>query len=120
MRKSHKEIKTKYRAIRGEFKQDLYKAAKDNRAFAMMIVETYVASQHRKHIGDIWELLGLYHQDAYKAYNDKISGKHLTGENNIMRSLFFTDKELHNKYFGKIPECFAMGDALAVAYRILQ
>lgn len=120
MRKSHKEIKTKYRSIRGEFKRDLYKSAETNRAFAMMIVETYTASQHRKHIGDIWELLGLYHPEAYKAYSDKISGNHLTGENNIMRSLFFTDKVLHNKYFGKIPECFAMGDALAVAYKILQ
>ncbi|MGN5650310.1 hypothetical protein [Bacillus sp. Brlt_9] len=120
MSTSHKEIKLQYRAIRGEFKRDIYEVAKENRAFAMMIVETYIASQHRRHIGDIWELLGLNYPAAYKDYNDRISGKHLTGENNIMRSLYFSDQVLHKKYFGRIPECFAMGDALAVAYKILK
>ncbi|MBJ7935567.1 hypothetical protein FNE59_20400 [Bacillus thuringiensis] len=118
--RSHRALKRKYRPLRQEFKKDILEVAKNNRAFAMMIVETYTASQHRTHIMKVWELLGFHHQEAYKDYCDKLMGKHLSGRDEIMRSICFADKELYEKYIYKIPECYAMGDALAVAYRVLK
>lgn len=118
--RSHRALKRKYRQIRQEFKKDIFEVVKNNRAFAMMILETYVAKQHRKHIGQIWALLGFNHPEAHKDYCDKLMGKHLCGDDTIMRSLYFADKELHNKYRHKIPECYAMGDALGIAYKVLK
>ena len=117
---ARKRIKQKFRDIRKSFKQDLYKKVEGNRAFGMMIISTYTASQHRKHIYQVWELLGFNHQEAYKDYCDQLGGKMLTGTDEIMRSLYFADIELYEKYVGKIPECYAMGDALAVAYAVLK
>lgn len=110
----------KYKDLRKEFKKDIYEIAKNNSAFAMLIIETYVASQHRKHIMQVWALLGFNHKEAYKDYCDKLMGKHLTGRDEIFRSIYFVDKEIYNKYIYKIPECYAMGDALAVAYKVLK
>ncbi|MEB9509442.1 hypothetical protein P4I89_08020 [Bacillus cereus] len=118
--RSHRALKRKYRPIRQEFKKDILEVAKNNRAFAMMIIETYTASQHRTHIMKVWELLGFHHQEAYKDYCDKLMGKHLSGRDEIMRSIYFSNRELYEKYIYKIPERYAMGDALTVAYRVLK
>lgn len=118
--RSHRSLKRKYRPIRQKFKKDILEVAKDNRAFAMMIIETYTASQHRTHIMKIWSLLGHHHKEAHQDYCDKLMGKHLTGRDEIMRSIYFADKELYDKYHRKLPECYAMGDALGIAYKILK
>lgn len=118
--RSHRALKRKYRPIRQEFKKDILEVTKNNRAFAMMIIETYTASQHRTHIMKVWELLGIHHREAYKDYCDKLMGKHLTGRDEIMRSIYFADKVLYNKYHRKLPECYAMGDALGIAYKALK
>lgn len=113
-------LKRKYKEERLNFKHDLYDVVKNNNAFAMMIVETYSANRHRSHIHKVWELLGFNHKEAYKDYCDKLMGKMLTGRDEIFRSIYFADKELYNKYHDKIPECYAMGTALGVAYKILK
>ncbi|MDE8676479.1 hypothetical protein [Priestia aryabhattai] len=113
-------IKRRYKQTRQEFKRDLYEVVKDNRAFAMLIIETYAAQKHKYHIMKVWELLGFYHKEAYRDYCDKLMGKHLTGRHEIMRSLYFADKNLHEKYWRRIPERYAMGDALGIAYRVLK
>lgn len=113
-------LKRKYRRVRQEFKQDILEVTKNNRAFAMMIVETYSASKNRTHIMKVWELLGFHHQEAYKDYCDKLMGSYLCGSHEIMRSIYFVDKELYKKYYGRIPECYAMGDALGIAYKVLK
>jgi hypothetical protein len=113
-------IKRKYKQARREFKQDLYEAVKDNPAFAMLIIETYAAQKHKYHIMKVWELLGFHHKEAYRDYCDKLMGKHLTGRHEIMRSLYFVNRALHEKYSRRIPERFAMGDALGIAYRVLR
>lgn len=71
-------IKRKYRKVRQEFKRDLFEKVKDNRAFAMLIIETYAASRHREHITEIWELLGFHYREAYTEYCNKLAGKALT------------------------------------------
>ncbi|MBK5474398.1 hypothetical protein JFU54_28860 [Bacillus sp. TH19] len=118
--RSRRTVKRKHRQIRKEFKKDIFEVAKNNRAFAMMIIETYTASQHRTHIMKIWELIGFNHPEAHKDYCDKLMGKHLCGTSEIMKSIYFADKELHDKYRHKIPECYAMGDALGIAYKVLK
>ena len=112
-------IKRKYVERRKEFKNDLYESMKDNPAYAMMVLKTYTASQHRKHIGEIWWLSRDY-KDFQEAYNKELFGKHLTGRDELFHSLYFADRELYDKYRRLIPESFAMGDALAVAYRVLK
>jgi len=93
--------------------------AKKNTAIPILIMETYAAAQHREHISEIWWLL-KNHPEAKQEYNEKLFGKHLTGRNEILRSLHFVDKEFYKKYIYKIPENIAMGKAIAVAYRIQQ
>ena len=114
-----KTIRRKWKTVRQEFKQDMRIECSANKSFAMMIVETYVASQSRKHIMEIWSLLGRNHKEAHKDYCDKLMGKSLTGRSEIIRNLNFVNKELYDKYFRKIPECYAMGDAYGIALRVL-
>ncbi|MEX3623547.1 hypothetical protein [Viridibacillus arvi] len=91
----------------------------ENKALAMLMIETYTAWQHRGHILKVWELLGFHHVEAYKDYCDKLMGKHLTGREDIWRSLYFADYKDLYEFRYKIPEKFAMGDALGVAYKVL-
>lgn len=114
-----KTIKRKWKNIRKEFKADIFKECTENRSFAMMIVETYVASQMRSHIMEIWSLLGRNHKEAYKDYCDNLMGKSLTGRSEVLRSIYFSNKELYQKYFREIPEAFAMGDAYGIALRVI-
>lgn len=118
--KVSRQIKRKYKKVRTEFRKDLLEKAKENKALAMLIIETYTAWQHRSHIMKIWELLGFNHREAYQDYCDKLMGKHLTGRDDIWRSLYFCEKELYDKYRMQIPEVYAMGDALGIAYRVLR
>lgn len=114
-------IKRKFKQVRAEFKEELYQAAKDNRALAMLMLQTFTANHHRTHIMKIWELLGFHHREAYRDYCEKLAGKHLTGRDEVWKSLHFAGyDELRLKYIRKIPEVFAMGDAVAVAYRVLK
>lgn len=114
-------IRRKYKMVRGEFKKELYVKCQDNKALAMLLLKTYTAWHHRRHIGHIWEMfIDPAHSNFHKAYNEQLFGKHLTGTDDIWRSLYFADKELYVKYCGKIPENLAMGDALSVAYQVLK
>ncbi|MFD6509361.1 hypothetical protein [Bacillus sp. NPDC060175] len=118
--RSRRALKRKYRQVRKEFKKDIFEVAKNNRAFAMMIIETYSAGKHKTHITKVWELLGIHHPEAYKDYCDKLMGSSLCGRHDIMRSIYFSDKELYDKYYCKLPERYAMGDALGIAYKVLK
>lgn len=115
-----KQFKRRYKAVRREFNEDLYARVVQNKALAVMIIKTYAASQHRRHITGIWELLGFHHKEAYKEYCDKLMGKHLCGRDELMHSLYFAEKDLYDKYVRRIPERYAMGEALGVAYRALR
>ncbi len=114
-------IKRKYKKARAEFKKELLVRCEKNKALAMLIVETYSAWHHRRHITKIW---GMFRNPEYevfhKAYSKELLGKHLMGRNDIWRSLYFCERELHDKYSRLIPEVYAMGDALGIAYRALK
>lgn len=115
-----RQLKRKYKKARVAFKKDLYQRFRENPALAMLAIETYTAWHHRRHIGMI---RGMFRNPEFKnfhrAYTKELSGKYLTGRSDIWRSLYFADRELHDKYRGKIPEVYAMGDALGVAYNVL-
>lgn len=115
-----RQLKRKYRDIRSEFKKELLLAMSENKVLAMLAIETYTAWKHRRHIGKVWELLGFHHREAYRDYCDKLMGSHLTGSDDIWRSLYFAGYEDLYEYRNKIPECFAMGDALGIAYCVLK
>ena len=114
-------IKRKYKQTRVEFKKELLEKCKENKALAMLIIETYTAWHHRRHIMKIWEMFrNPEYRDFQLDYNKSLMGKHLTGRDDIWRSLYFTERELHDKYKHLIPEVYAMGDALGVPYRALE
>lgn len=113
--------KKKYKYIRREFRAELYQEMKLNRSLAVLTVTTYAAYKHRMHIAKIWELLGNgRYPAANRAYNKKLFGKHLCGDENIFKSFYLANPYLHGKFFNKIPKRIALGDALNVAYQILK
>jgi hypothetical protein len=113
-------LRFKYKDIRKEFKIDIYNLAKENKAIVMMILETYSAMKHRNHIHKIWQLLGFNHDEAYKDYCKNLMGKMLTGKDEIYNSLGYVDPDLYKKYRMKLPERLAMGDSLAIAYKVIR
>lgn len=112
------QIKRRYRTVRREFRMDIYQAIMKNPALGLMIIKTYTASMHRSHIGKIWWMM-RNHQSFREEYNKDLIGKHLTGRDELFHSLHFAAPEIRQKYWGKIPEAFAMGDALAAAYKAI-
>lgn len=114
-------LKRRYMQTRKEFRQDLYVVAKQNKALAMLVIVTFNAWHHRDHIGKIWYMFRKPEYAAFHAeYSEKLFGQHLAGRDDIWKSLFFGCHELYNKYHGRIPEMYAMGDALSVAYKALK
>lgn len=113
-------IKRKYRKIREEFKRDLRIEMQDNRALAMLAIETYTACQHREHIMKIWAMFrNPDYSDFHQDYTENLFGKHLTGSSGIWKSLHVAGSPTSEKYYRDIPEVYAMGDALGVAYSVL-
>lgn len=109
------------RKIRNEYKNVLFKEMENNKALAIAVINTFTSWKHRRHIHKIWELLGFKHKKAHKDYCNKLIGKHLSGDETIWKTLHFGGYEdIKEKYYRLIPEMHAMGDALAVAYRILK
>lgn len=114
-------IKRKYKKARVAFKKELLVKCRENKALAMLMIETYTAWHHRRHITKTWSMfLNPEYKAFVDAYNKELFGKHLSGRDDIWKSLYFADRELHDKYRSLIPERFAMGDALGIAYRTLR
>lgn len=102
----------KYKQIRKEFKCDMRKALKENRALGMAILNTYIADKHRTHIHKMWHLLGTQYKDAWKGYcKSGLSGKMLCGDENLYDTLYFSGyEEIRNKYHRNLPERIAFGE----------
>jgi hypothetical protein len=114
-------VKRRYKEVRKNFRAALYERVKKNKALAMLLIETYSAWHHRRHIGKIWEMFrDPQYDDFQKEYNRTLFGQHLCGREDIWKSLYFTERDLYGTYHQEIPETFAMGDALGIAYRVLR
>ena len=114
-------IKRKYKNLRKEFRAELHKAMSENKALAMLAIETYTAWHNRRHILKIW---GMFRNPNYKEFRDdyqkNLMGKHLTGRIEIWKSFHFAGFPNLYDYRYSIPETFAMGDALGIAYKVLR
>lgn len=55
-----------------------------------------------------------------KDYQANLMGSYLCGEDEIFHSLYFCERELYDKYHGRVPSRAALGDALSVAYAVLR
>lgn len=113
------QLKKKYYQIRRQFRIDLHAAMKNNPAIAVAIIKTYRASSYMSHIGKIWWMM-RNHPGFREEYHNELFGKILTGEDALFHSLYFAAPDIWQKYYRKIPEEFAMGDALGVSYRVLK
>lgn len=114
-------LKRRFKQVRIEFRRELMEKFKNNPALPMLMIQTYVAWKHRRHIGQIWAMFRNPHFENFKkAYNAELFGRHLTGNEDIWKSLYFSEKELYFKYQGKIPEVYAMGEAVGAAYQFVQ
>lgn len=112
-------LRLKYKDIRKQFKIDIYNLCKENKAVVMLIIETYSAMKHRKHIHKIWAMMIKY--PGFRLdYNKNLFGKMLTGKDEMLHCLHYAEPELYKKYKYKLPESLAMGDSLAIAYRIIR
>jgi len=112
-------LKRKWKSNRTEFRKRLREEMTANKALAIVAISTYTSAKHRKHIMQIWELLGTRHKEAYKDYGNQLFGKFLTGEENIFKSLYFSAPEIYKEFHGAIPERLAMGDAFGVALSVI-
>jgi hypothetical protein len=113
--------KRRYIIARREFKKELSIATSENKALAMLIIETYTAWHHRRHITKIWAMFkNPEYREFQQEYSNNLMGKHLTGRVDIWRSFHFSGYENLYKFKKLIPEKFAMGDALGIAYRTLK
>ena len=52
------------------FKKALRKEMDSNKALAMAIMTTYASWKHKRHISEIWSLLGRNHKEAHKDYKN--------------------------------------------------
>ena len=118
--------KRRYKTTRNAFKQDLYDAWQHNHALAMLVLNTYAAWHNRRHIFRIYQQagpggeIGTKHPGIWKEFSSVVVGKQLTGRVDIFHALYFSERELYDKYHRRIPETYAMGDAVNVAYRVLR
>jgi hypothetical protein len=82
----------------------------------LLIIETYTAYRHRDHIHRVWAML-IEFPDFREKYNKELIGRMLCGRDEILFNLCYIDESFY-EYRRSIPEQLAMGDALAIAYRV--
>lgn len=70
------------------------------------------------------QIWSMFKNPEYKNFRDdyteNLMGKHLTGRDDIWKSFYFSEYRNLYEYRKKIPERYAMGDALGIAYRVLR
>jgi len=116
-----KQIKRKYRRIRGKFKQEMYTCFKENPALAVLAIETYTSWKNQCHIFEIWAMMRNKDFSNFKdAYVEKLMPTYITAQSDIFRSFYFSGYQNLYDYLEKIPGKFAMGDAVSVAYQVLR
>ena len=116
-------LKRKYRARRKAMKADLTELMKDNMTLVLLVRDIYIARRQRYMLHEIWYILGTKYRDIYTKEFCGTGG--LTGEmicgrfDELSNTMYFIDKDFYMKHRG-IPECYAVGDAYAVARRYMR
>lgn len=116
-------LKRKFRNDRLDFKKDLYEIMKDDLAMAMLIQQIHINKRHSFIILKTWEILGLNYPEVYKegfCGKNSLHGKMMSGKSyDLFHNLYFLDQDIYKKYSRKIPPTYALGDALSVAYVVI-
>lgn len=116
-------LKRKYRARRKAMKAELAELMKGNMTLVLLVRDTYIAHHQRYMLHEIWYTLGTRYRDIYiKEFcgTGGLTGKMKCGRfDEIFNTMYFIDKDFYMKHKG-IPECYALGDAYAVAMRYMR
>lgn len=117
-------LKRKYRNERKKFRHELYEVMKNDLKMAMLIQQIFINKRQSTIIHEIWYRLGTQYPQVYKegfCGENSLHGKMMTGKfDELFFNLYFINNELYMKYKRKIPEVYALGDALSVAYRVIR
>lgn len=115
-------LKRQYREDRKAFRQDLYEVMKDDMTLALLMQLVKIASKDKSLLYQVFEITGFNHPAAYREIcNEGIPSKITCGSyDKVFRNLYFTHRELYDKYSDKIPEVYALGDAYSVALAVFK
>lgn len=114
-----KQFRRKYRKVRAEFKHELKEICKKDKTLQWLIYEAYRAENNKNNIYAIYHWLGTKHNDIWREFCETpLWGEVIDGEYGIWNILTAICPDFAKKYIEKIPQKCAMGDALAVVYRL--
>lgn len=112
-------LRHKYRKVRINFKQELRDICQQDNTLRVLIWEAHRAENNNNVVFKMYHWLGTKYHDIYKEFcNTEIWGRTYCGEYGIWQALLQTYSDFAKKYIYKIPQKCAMGDALAVVYRL--
>lgn len=116
-------LKRKYIKERKAFKIELYQLMKDDLMMAMLFQQIFINYTQRRLLHEVWYRLGTKHYDIYKnefCGENGLTGKMMCGRfDEAFFNLYFINQPLYEKYVRLIPERYALGDALSVAYKVI-
>lgn len=114
-----KQFRRKYRKARVEFKHELKEICKKDKTLQWLIYEEYRTEGSRNHIFDVYTWLSKKSPRLWKEFCEtSIWMDFPMGECGIWSAISRAYPEFTEKYIEKIPQKCAMGDALAVVYRL--
>lgn len=112
-------LRHKYRKARITFKQELKEICKKDKSLSMLLYEEYRIEGSRDHIFDVYTWLSKKSPKLWKEFcKTSIWMDFPMGECGIWSAFLQTYPDFAKKYIDKIPKKCAMGDALAVVYRL--
>jgi|GEM_PF-3415222 hypothetical protein len=112
-------LRHKYRKARINFKQELRDICQQDNTLRVLIWEAHRAENNNNVVFKMYHWLGTKYHDIYEEFCDtEIWGGTYCGEYGIWQALLQTYSDFAKKYIYKIPQKCAMGDALAVVYRL--
>ena len=117
--KTRRSLRHKYRKARINFKQELRDICQQDKSLRMLIYEEYRTEGTRDHIFDVYTWLSKKSPKLWKEFcKTSILMDFPMGGCGIWSILLQTYPDFAKKYIEKIPQKCAMGDALAVVYRL--
>lgn len=117
----NRSLSRKYRKVRIKFKQEIRDICQQDKSLQMLIYEAHRAENNNNVVFKMYHWLGTKYHDIYEEFCDTeifFWGGTYCGEYGIWQALLQTYPDFAKKYIYKIPQKCAMGDALAVVYRL--
>lgn len=92
-----------------------------NITLALLVQQLHIGNREYDLIHEVFEITGFRHKAAYKEICERKIPQRLYDGNShsLFKHLYFGGKTMYMKYVGSIPEMYALGDAYAIAKRVL-